>query len=142
LVAARPREDVVAPEGPSIRGAGDGTGVDRNHAGQILGSGLSSDQRQALLRQYQEMLRNRVAARIEYPAEAEWLGLRGQVIVRISVEASGRLAGAQVEGRCLHRILCDDALRTLRGCAPFPPPPTELHPPIAIDLPLTYELAE
>lgn len=102
---------------------------------------LTREQRRSLKSRYlQEIFRSRIAARFQYPSEAEEQGLEGVVTLRVSIDRSGQLLGMRVQGRCPHSVLCDAALRTVRESVPFPPPPAELGGSIAVDVPFQYRL--
>jgi periplasmic protein TonB len=102
---------------------------------------LSPHQRQALIRRYlEEILRPRILARFRFPPEAERLGIEGQVLVQASIDGSGRLLGLRPVGSCADEILCEDAARTIREAAPFPPPPAALAEGLKVEVPLTYRL--
>ncbi|HEX5746337.1 MAG TPA: energy transducer TonB [Archangium sp.] len=102
---------------------------------------LTREQRQSLTSSYlQELLRSRIAARFQYPPQAEELGLEGVVTLRVSIGHGGQLLGMRVHGPCPHPMLCDAALRTVRESLPFPPPPAELGQSIAVDVPFQYRL--
>jgi periplasmic protein TonB len=102
---------------------------------------LSAHQRQALIRRYlEEILRPRILARFRFPPEAERLGIEGQVLVQASIDGSGRLLGLRPVGSCADDILCEDAARTIREAAPFPPPPAALAEGLKVEVPLTYRL--
>lgn len=151
-----PREEHASHD-PPVDGVDDdrrvvSSGEDRGEASGVSGgeSGaptapppreLSPERRRSLLERYlQEILRSRIAGRFKYPPEAESLGLEGTVIVQIAVDGNGTLVGLGIRGACPHQILCEHATRTLRACAPFPPPPSELVGTIAVDVPLSYTL--
>ncbi len=124
---------VGAPAGPV--GAPGGTG----HGPALVAPPLTEAQRrQAIDRYLQEILRTRIRDAFRYPAAARELELSGAVVVRATLDRSGRLLGVRLNCRCPHGILCDDALRTIRAAAPFPPLPAELGETLPIDVPLTY----
>lgn len=141
---------------PEVEAGSGGSGVLGGVAGGSLGGAggllpplpppppppsLTREQRQSLTSSYlQELFRSRIAARFQYPQEAEDLGLEGVVTLRVSIDRSGQLLGMRVQGRCPHAVLCDAALRTVRESVPFPPPPAELGGSIAVDVPFQYRL--
>ena len=105
-------------ESASSSGAGQGGSgmVGGGAAGSFEGQGglvppppppvLTSEQRQSLTSRYlQELFRSRIAARFQYPAEAENLGLEGLVTLRVSIDRSGQLLGLRVQGPCPHPLL-------------------------------------
>jgi periplasmic protein TonB len=102
---------------------------------------LSPHERQALIRRYlEEILRPRILAHFRFPPEAERLGIEGTVLVQASIDGSGRLLGLRRVGSCADEILCEDAARTIREAAPFPPPPAALAEGVKVEVPLTYRL--
>lgn len=84
------------------------------------------------------ILRTRIRKVFRYPAAARELELSGAVIVRATIDGAGRLLDLRVAGPCSEGILCEDALRTIRAAAPFPPLPAPLGETLSIDVPLTY----
>lgn len=150
--SAEPASTEAAPE--AVAGSG-GSGVPGGMTGGSLGGAgglmmppppppppsLTREQRQSLTSSYlQELFRSRIAARFQYPPEAEHLGLEGIVTLRVSIGHGGQLLGMRVQGPCPHPMLCDAALRTVRESVPFPPPPAELGGSIAVDVPFQYRL--
>jgi protein TonB len=151
-----PAPEERASEGAAERGddnhAVEGGGTDNGSTSGVVGGEggapkpapaqeMSPERRRSLLEKYlQEILRGRIAGRFRYPPEAEWLGLQGLVTVHIAVDSQGRLISVGIRGSCPHQILCDHARKTLRECAPFPPPPPELVGTIGVDVPLSYDL--
>ena len=147
--SAEPASTEAAPE--AVAGSA-GSGVPGGVTGGSLGGAgglmppppppsLTREQRQSLTSSYlQELFRSRIAARFQYPPEAEHLGLEGIVTLRVSIGHGGQLLGMRVQGPCPHPMLCDAALRTVRESVPFPPPPAELGASIAVDVPFQYRL--
>jgi protein TonB len=102
---------------------------------------LAPEQRRTYLDRYlQESLRSRVASRFRYPPEAEREGAEGTVLLRLRIDAAGKLIKVTVIGICPHAILCDAARTTVQEAAPFPPPPRALGGTIEVDMPLAYRL--
>lgn len=149
--SAEPASTESAPEAVAASG---GSGVPGGMTGGSLGGAgglmmpppplppsLTREQRQSLTSSYlQELFRSRIAARFQYPPEAEHLGLEGIVTLRVSIGHGGQLLGMRVQGPCPHPLLCDAALRTVRESVPFPPPPAALGESIAVDVPFQYRL--
>jgi protein TonB len=120
-------------EGGTPNGLAGGTGAPA--------PGPTEAERQSLLQRYlRELFRTRIAARFRYPPEAERDGIEGLVVMRVAIDATGRLTGLRLVGACAHQVLCEAASRTLLASAPFPPPPAELGGSIAVDVPLAYRL--
>ena len=102
---------------------------------------LSAQERQALIHRYlEQVLRPRVLSHFRFPPEAERLGIEGQVAMQASIDGSGRLLGLSPMGSCPDEVLCEDAARTIRAAAPFPPPPPALADGVRVVFPLTYKL--
>lgn len=99
----------------------------------------AEQRRQQLARYLQEALRPRFDSRFTYPAEAERMGVEGRVVLRLTIDGSGRLLAAAAAG-CPADILCEHAQRTIRDASPFPPPPRELGATIQVDMPIAYRL--
>jgi protein TonB len=145
-------EKVEQPE-KDAQAAGVAGGTSGGIAGGVVGAvsaalpprapELSPHERQALIRRYlDEVLRPRILARFRFPPEAERLGIQGRVLVQASIDGSGRLLGLRPVGSCADEILCEDAARTIREAAPFPPPPAALAEGVKVEVPLTYRLQE
>jgi periplasmic protein TonB len=142
---AEPADEEQAGEAEGVAG-----GVSGGVAGAVLSATappvlpqLSDAQRIAAIRRYlDEVLRPRVAAHASLPPEAERLGLEGRVLMRLWIDASGRLVAVKPAAACPHEILCEAAARAVRAAAPFPPPPPALSAGggLGIDFPLTYRL--
>lgn len=76
-------------------------------------------------RSYLGHLRSKISAEWQYPPEASNRGLSGTVTVRFSIAPNGRLTDVSVTNSSAHRLLDDEALRTIRAAAPFQPFPQE-----------------
>jgi protein TonB len=102
--------------------------------------GLTAEQRrQQLARYLEQALRPRFLSRFEYPAEARETNAEGRVMLRLTIDCSGRLLAATTSA-CPAEILCEHAERTIRDASPFPPPPAELGSTIQVDMPIAYRL--
>jgi len=101
---------------------------------------IDEARRQALLAAYAPLVRARIAAAFRYPSEAQRLELEGSVLVVVRLDRSGRLLDARPTGACPHPVLCQAALATVRGAAPFPALPPELGAEIDITVPIAYRL--
>jgi protein TonB len=154
-VIAQPVAPEPAPAPPPEAAAGVDDGVEGGKTegtkGGVVGGvkdappspipGISEGARQALLDRYlSEIFRSRIAAKFRYPPDAERMGIEGTVLVRVSIDKSGRLLGVGLAGGCPHELLCEAAQRTIRDAAPFPVPPGELGASIQVDVPLVYQL--
>ncbi len=101
---------------------------------------LTNDQRRRAIDRYlREILRPRIHRHFVYSEQARSLELEGTVLLRLSLDASGRLRGVALVGDCLHPLLCRFAQETILAAAPFPAPPAVLGE-IVVDAPLTYRL--
>jgi len=76
-------------------------------------------------RSYLGHLRSKINAVWHYPPEASGKGLNGMVTVRFSIARNGSLKSLSVTNSSAHRLLDDEALRTIRAAAPFHPFPGE-----------------
>ena len=102
---------------------------------------LSPQERQALIRKYlEQVVGPRIRSRLRMPPEAERLGIEGGVLLQASIDGSGRLLALRPVGACAFEVLCEDAARTIREAAPFPPPPPALVEGVVVDVPLNYKL--
>jgi periplasmic protein TonB len=145
----RPVEKPAEETDQSDEPEGDSGGVEGGVAGGVVGGvpapqpppQPTESQRRALLDRYlRELLRTRIAARFRYPPQAEREGAEGLVVVRVAIDAGGRLLDLRLVGVCPHAVLCEAASQTLLASAPFPPPPAELGASITVDVPLSYRL--
>lgn len=93
-----------------------------------------------MVEQYAEMLISARFKRVRYPHQAAAAGIQGEVLLRVSMSAQGRLLGMELIGRCPHPVLCDSSMELVRKAAPFPPPPPELGNPFILELPFRYRL--
>jgi protein TonB len=136
----------AAPTGGTGAPGGAVGGVSGGVAGGVPGGTgvvprpVDEAQRRMWLGRYRELMRGRIGATFQYPAAARELELAGEVVVEITVDRQGALKRARLRAPCPHTLLCDDALRTVRAAAPFPPLPPDLAgEAVAIDVPLRYD---
>lgn len=101
---------------------------------------LTPEEREAWVERYMETLIRARFMRVRYPHLASAAGIKGEVMLRVSISAQGRLLELEQIGRCPHPVLCDSALETVRNAEPFPPPPPELGNPFILELPFRYRL--
>jgi protein TonB len=104
-------------------------------AGQI-GDGGSAGDLEAALARYEELLARLIAAHKQYPALARRRGIEGSVLLRLSIDASGRLAALDTPGRA-PLVLAAQARSAAERAAPFPPPP---NGDLRIDFVLRFDL--
>lgn len=67
-----------------------------------------------------DLLREAVAARLEYPRQARRRGMQGRVVVAIRVDADGRLEACAVETGSGFPVLDEAARALVEGLFPFP----------------------
>ena len=126
-------------------------GAAADEGGSILGGVLSSimppppppltpEEREAWIERYVETIIRARFMRVRYPHQAAAAGLKGEVMLRVSISPQGRLLELEQIGRCPHPVLCEAALKTMRNAEPFPPPPPELGNPCVFELPFRYHL--
>jgi periplasmic protein TonB len=134
----------VAPD--SVVGAAVGEVVGGLMRG-VLASGLPApppsltpEERAAWVERYLERLIRSRFMHVRYPHKAAAGGISGEVMLRMSINAQGRLLKLELIGRCPHPVLCDSAQEVVRNAQPFPPPPRELGNPLILDLPFRYHL--
>jgi protein TonB len=114
--------------------------------GGVLSSGppaspsLTPEERDAWVERYMKALIRERFERVRYPHLAAAAGITGEVLMRVSINAQGRLLKLELLGRCPHPVLCDSAQETVRNAEPFPPPPPELGSPCVLELPFRYRL--
>jgi protein TonB len=129
----------------SVEGAAAG-GVLGGILGGVLSNGippppaLTPEEREAMVERYAEMLIRARFRRMRYPHQAAAAGIKGEVLLRVSISAQGRVLELEQIGRCPHPLLCDSALEAVRKAEPFPPPPPELGNPFILELPFRYRL--
>jgi protein TonB len=76
-------------------------------------------------RSYLGHLRSKIGAVWEYPSAAREKGLNGVVTVRFTIALNGNLKALTIKKESSHRLLDNEALRTIRAAAPFLPFPSE-----------------
>lgn len=94
---------------------------------------------QARIDPYLAAVRRRIQQVLVYPAAASRLRLTGQVRLRFSILADGRVAldTLRIVGGTEEDLLQEGALDTIRGIGAFPPPPAGA---VAIELPVAFAL--
>lgn len=101
---------------------------------------LTPEEREAMVERYAEMLIRARFSRMRYPHQAAAAGIKGEVLLRVSISPQGRVLELEQIGRCPHPLLCDSALEAVRKAEPLPPPPPELGNPFTLELPFRYSL--
>lgn len=89
---------------------------------------------------YGRLLREEFSRHTKYPAVAAMKGWEGKVRIRLQVDKEGNVIGTpEVVESSGHKILDDDAVKTILKNSPLPIPPTQLHAkPIFINTTLDY----
>ncbi len=123
--ASRPATPPSAPPARAAKGAADDT------------------QRQPRLRERYlsaqfGYIRERIFARLDYPAAARRRAWQGQVRLCFTILESGEIRELEVTHSSGHVLLDRQALAAVAAAAPFPPPPC----PAEIRLPVTFALQE
>jgi protein TonB len=105
-------------------------GADRTHEQQVV---RAADM-QTLLRAYVTQLGKEMQRNLVYPRQARRDGLTGLSVIRLTVTETGEiLEGSLVIHKSSgHAVLDEQALRTARDSAPFPPPPRRISFTIGI----------
>src|SRR5262249_9501061 len=75
----------------------------------------------------------------QYPNDAQRNGIEGSVIVRLSIDVSGRLISARVVS-CPDPVLCQAALQASNDSSPSPPPPAIIGTAVSVDVRSDYHL--
>jgi TonB family protein len=76
---------------------------------------------------YAKIIRSRLLQNWDYPATARENLIEGKLLVLFTLTKEGHLAAFQIIESSGARILDDEALRTIRAAAPFPPFPPSLR---------------
>jgi len=93
------------------------------------------------LRQYCEIIKQKIEEEKEYPGWAERNGYEGQVEIRFKLLADGQVENVEIVSPSGYEILDNEAVRTIQASAPFPPIPkavAKAH--LWIKLPVIFEL--
>jgi protein TonB len=122
----------LAAATPPSGGGTDGIVAKPGAAGPMDAAPLPDAERAA----YLAYLRSRLQETLQYPRQAERLGLTGEVRVRFSIDADGRLiAGSlQILSSSGHPLLDAGAEATVTAAAPFRKPPQ----PMTVDVPVGF----
>jgi periplasmic protein TonB len=126
-------------------------GAAASEGGGILGGVLSSivppppppltpEEREAWIERYVETIIRARFMRVRYPHQAAAAGIKGEVLLRVTISPQGRLLKLEQIGHCPHPVLCEAALKSMRNAEPLPPPPPELGNPCTFELPFRYRL--
>lgn len=90
------------------------------------------------LERYEAELARLIAAHKHYPALARRRGIEGSVLLRLTIDARGRLEQLETPGRA-PLVLVSQARSAAERAAPFPPPPAGQ---LKIDFVLRFDLDE
>ena len=101
---------------------------------------LTPEEREVWIERYVETIIRARFLRVRYPHQAAAAGIKGEVLLRVSISPQGQLLELEQIGRCPHPVLCEAALKTMRNAEPLPPPPPELGSPCVFELPFRYRL--
>jgi protein TonB len=116
-------------------GGGRGPGVG---PGQGPGSGTGS-----LLQGYLREVRRLLERQKQYPRMAQRLNIQGVVVLKFTIAADGRVAGAALGQSSGHQILDTAAQDTVARVGRFPPlPPALGRDRLAIEIPLAFRLRQ
>jgi len=119
-------------------GAGPGSGASSAGAAAVI---VSDSEKKRLLRAYLDTIfRSNISGKMFYPPEAEEDEIEGVVVVRVVIDASGRLLSAQLVSADDVDVLGRAALQAVRAAQPFPPPPVALGRQVEVQVPMNYFL--
>jgi protein TonB len=77
----------------------------------------------------------RIGRALRYPRKAQRAGISGQTKVRFIICANGQVRAIEVVKSSGYAILDNDAIKTVKRAAPFPPPPIEA----VLIMPISYQ---
>ncbi len=89
---------------------------------------------------YVRAMRQRIQARLEYPALAVRRGQQGVVELEVRVSPEGRLTGVAVVAGPGIAALRTAAVRAVEAAAPFPRPAGIPGRPLVVRLPVVFQL--
>lgn len=117
--------DVISPPPQAAAGRrGHSTGKDTATAGG-----------QYLQKNY-DYIRKHIMESLTYPAMAQRMGWRGQVLVSFIINVGGDVEDVTIMSSCGHEVLDTNVVKTIHRAAPFPKPPERAQ----IILPIVYDL--
>ena len=88
---------------------------------------ISLDTRDAKYVPYAKIVRSRLLQNWDYPAKARENLIEGKLLVLFTLRKDGHLAAFQILEPSGSPVLDEEALRTIRAAAPFPPFPASLR---------------
>lgn len=81
-------------------------------------------------------IRDRILKGLTYPAQARRMGWKGRVLVSFVIGDNGHVENVRVLESSGYAILDANAVRTIRYCQPFPPPPVRAE----VVIPIVYKI--
>ena len=96
--------------------------------------------RTEIKRSYLAMVLSRIEKKRYYPRLARMRNYEGRVGLLLEISAEGKLFSVKLVKSSGYRVLDRAALKIARMAAPFPPPPSELDPPIKLKIFLKFHL--
>lgn len=81
-------------------------------------------------------IKDAVQLKTSYPAMARKMGWEGKVLLSFVISTSGYVEAIKIIKSCGFKALDQNAIKTVRQCAPFPKPPVNAE----LILPITYRL--
>lgn len=96
--------------------------------------------REKLLEDYLNRLREIIEAARRYPEQARRLGLEGKVIVRLVVNPEGAIKGVSLVEPAPFPLLTRSAVQTISSLSRLPRPPPVLGNRVEVTIPLLYRL--
>jgi periplasmic protein TonB len=81
-------------------------------------------------------IKDAVQLKTRYPRMARKMGWEGKVVLSFIISTNGYIEGVQVIKSCGFKALDQNAIKTLKQCAPFPRPQVRAE----LTLPITYHL--
>lgn len=92
---------------------------------------------------YLQSVSNLIAAQQVYPQAAQRAGEEGNVVLRLSIDRQGGLAGLALHKSSGFPLLDKAAAEMARKAFPVPPPPAALAgDPLVLDAPVIFKLEE
>lgn len=90
---------------------------------------------------YASIIQKRVLDNLNYPELAKGSGFEGTVKLSLHLSYQGQLLDAVVKDSSGHKALDDDAIKTAKGIASYPPFPSSIEAQdLWIDIPIAYRI--
>jgi protein TonB len=106
-------------------GAGSADGGPRGDGALGPPAGGGGDPKK-LLRKYLRQVAQAIRKDYAYPRAARRIGVEGEAVVLITIDAQGKVVGVELSQSSGHKVLDEAALEAARSVAQVPPPPVEL----------------